>query len=143
MIWEIQSYAGVGPIIFGMQRIAVQKLFEEKPNSFFKADQITLTDYYTQAGVFVYYDETEACNAVEFTKPANVKWQEKQLLSLPLGKLRDYMRSQDNMLEEDESGFTSYKNGVGGYTEDIDDLDESVETIICFQQGYYATALIS
>lgn len=129
--------------MFGMQRTAVQLLFEEKPNSFFRNDQATQTDYYTQVGVFVYYDETDACNAVEFTRPANVKWQEQQLLSLPLGKLLDYMRSQDDVLEEDESGFTSYKNGVGGYTEDIDNLEEPAETIICFKQGYYATALLN
>ncbi|MFD1469582.1 hypothetical protein ACFQ48_15245 [Hymenobacter caeli] len=136
MTWEINSYKGAGPILFGTQREAIRRLFAEEPNSF-KRGGYELTDYFQATGVFIIYDENDSCVAVEFTKPAIVSWQGKQLFPVPLNELFDYVRERDEELEEDESGFTSYKNGIGCYTEDIEELEEPAETIICFRHGYY------
>ena len=142
MVWGIASYAGVGPILFGQNRTLVRQFFEEESTEFYKsASDAVTTDYFKEAGVFVFYDKADSCEAVEFTKPATVKWREQQLMPLPLGEVLEFMRSQDEDLEEDESGFTSYKNGIGGYTEDIEELTELAETIICFRQGYYSVGL--
>ncbi|TDN37131.1 hypothetical protein E4631_07205 [Hymenobacter sp. UV11] len=136
MTWEIHSYEGAGQIVFGAQREIIRKFFDEKPSAF-ERGSTEPTDYFQAAGVFVIYDENGACAAVEFASPAVVSWQNKQLFPLPLGELLNFVREQDAELEEDESGFTSYKNGVGCYTEDAEKLEEPAETIICFQRGYY------
>jgi len=136
MTWEINSYKGAGPILFGTQRESIRKLFAEEADSFERGGTES-TDYFQAAGVFVIYDENDICVAVEFTKPAIVNWQGKRLFPMPLDELLDYVREKDEELEEDESGFTSYKNGIGCYTEDIEALEESAETIICFRHGYY------
>lgn len=139
MIWEIVSHIGVGPIRFGQTREVVRQFFKEKPTEFFKGNDPVKTDYFEQEGVFVFYDANDTCEAVEFCKPAIVEWQKKQLLPLPLGELLEYMRNQDESLDEADtvSGFLSYKNGIGGYTEDVEELEEPAETIICFRPGIY------
>jgi hypothetical protein len=140
MTWDILSHVGVGAVRFGQTREIVRRFFKEKPTEFFKApDDPVKTDYFESDGVFIFYNANDTCEAVEFCKPAIVTWQNKQLLPLPLGELLDYMRSQDNNLDEEDtvSGFLSYKNGIGGYIEDIEELEEPAETIICFRRGYY------
>ncbi|MDO7887862.1 hypothetical protein [Hymenobacter cheonanensis] len=136
MTWEIHSYEGAGQIVFGAAQESIRKLFDEKPNEFERGGT-ELTDYFQAAGVFVIYDENRKCAAVEFTSPALVSWRGEQLFPVPLGEVLDFVREQDDELEEDESGFTSHKNGFGCYTEDIELLEEPAETIICFRAGYY------
>jgi hypothetical protein len=138
MTWEIASYVGAEPIKFGQSRELVRQYFTEEAKSFLRSSEDTvLTDVFNEAGVFVYYDDNDLCQAIEFFEPAEVKWQKNLLLPKTYDQLLNVMRENDDQLDEDENGFISYKHGIGAYKEDIDESQGPADTIICFQKDYY------
>jgi len=139
MKFEISSYIGVGPIMFGMTAEAVRSTLdcaykEFKRGPFAK----TTTDAFQPLGIFVYYTIDRKCNAIEMARPAQPFYAGHELISGSFGKIFDLIRGFDSEVKTNESGLTSFALGIGLYAPGCGkDRLAPVESIIAFQRGYY------
>ena len=131
MNFSITPHIGVGDLRFGMSRPAIRELFSGVPEQFFRGGEED-TDYYPSAGLFVIYNATEACVALEFTRPAHVVLDELGLLELSKKEAVARFGIEPDF-EKDSSGYTSYHHGIGAYYEQ----PKQAETVIAFSKGYY------
>ena len=132
MDFMITPHVGVGPMHFGMVRSVIRALFAEAPEQFFRADTED-TDYYLSHGLFVVYDASQVCVALEFTRPARVLLDNIALLELPKKAAIARFRADPNF-EQDARGYTCYQFGIGAYYEQ----SRWAETVIAFSKGYYS-----
>jgi len=114
-----------------MSRPAIRALFSDVPKQFFRADEED-TDYYPLEGLFVIYNATEVCVALEFTRPAHVILDGQDLLKLSKKEAVVRFRAEPGF-EKDSSGYTSHHHGIGAYYEQ----SKQAETVIAFSKGYY------
>lgn len=131
MTFNITPHMGANSLHFGMSRSAIRAQFVETPERFFRGE-VEDTDYYPSLGLFVLYNESEACMALEFTRPARVLIGAVSLLPLSKKKAVALMQG-DPELEQDEAGWTCYQQGIGAYYEE----SQRAETVIAFSPGYY------
>ena len=131
MEFSIIPHVGAGDLRFGMSRLAIRELFLEVPERFFRGDAED-NDYYPLQGLFVIYDATELCVALEFTRPAHVVLDELDLLALSKKEAVARFGTEPDF-EKDSSGYTSYHDGIGAYYEQ----PKRAETVIAFSKGYY------
>ncbi|GAA4843530.1 hypothetical protein [Algivirga pacifica] len=88
-----------------------------------------------EIGVFIYFDENDLAEAIEFNNTLNLTFNELELFKLEYSLLLNEFRELDNHLKNDEYGFTSIKFGIGAY---ISDPNKSfVDSIIIFSKDYY------
>jgi hypothetical protein len=141
MKFEIRSYSGVGPIIFGMTAEEVRlilgcayKEFKRTPIS------KTITDAFQPLGIFVCYTIDRKCNAIEMARPAQPFYAGHELLSDSFDKAFELIRGFDPEVSFREDGLTSFALGIGLYAPGCDkDRLLPVESVIAFQRGYYET----
>ena len=133
----IKPYKGAGQVNFGMTRDEVAFTLRETPESFKKSEEdLFETDAFSSC--FVYYKEPGICEAIEFIEPAKIKFIDVSLFEIPYREIEAYFLKQDKDIEIDESGFTSYKFGVGIYAPlAYDSPDDRIESVIIFEKGYY------
>ncbi|ALW85928.1 hypothetical protein AUC43_12970 [Hymenobacter sedentarius] len=133
MTFSITPHIGAGALHFGMSRTAIRAQLAETPERFFR-NEIEDTDFYPSLGLFVLYDGTETCVALEFTRPARVLLDGISLLPLSKKKAVALFKA-DPGLEQDEAGYTCYQLGIGAYYEE----SQRAETVIAFSPGYYSS----
>ena len=131
MDFLIIPHIGAGDLRFGMSRPAIRNLLPDVPERFFRGDSED-NDYYSSLGLFVIYDTTETCVALEFTRSARVALDVLDLLSLSKKEAVARFGAEPNF-EKDSSGYTSYHFGIGAYYEQ----PKQAETVIAFSKGYY------
>jgi hypothetical protein len=136
---EIHSQDGVGPIRFKMTRAQVRALPELKLRRSFKRTPAapTETDAF-EGGIFVEYDETDLCEAVEMGAPAAPTLQSRPLVGVAFEDVRKWLAGLDPKLEVDGDGLTSRALGVGVYAPAArKEPNEPTESAIVFRAGYY------
>jgi hypothetical protein len=139
MTFEINSYVGVGPILFGMTAEEVRstlgcayKEFKRTPIS------KTITDAFQPLGIFVCYTIDRKCNAVEMARPAQAFYAGHELLRDSFDKAFELMRGFDPEVSSRDDGLTSFALGIGLYAPGCrKDRLLPVESVIAFQRGYY------
>src|SRR5579859_6377030 len=138
MNFEIRSYVGVGPIMFGMTAEEVRSTLgcaykEFKRGPFAK----TITDAFQPFGIFACYDIDGRCNAIEMARPAQPFYAGHELISGSFDKIFDLIHGFDPEVKTDESGLTSFALGIGLYAPGCGkDRLLPVEGVIAFQRGY-------
>jgi hypothetical protein len=133
MTMNIVPYISAGPIKLGMSRQEVRVLFDVSPSVFLKDQTSSVeTDMFDNLGIFVFYNDEYICIAIEMTAPSLALFKGINLLSLPFKEVKAFF-SDDNNLEIDASGYTSYLYGIGAYYE----RKRAAETVIVFENGYY------
>lgn len=140
MEFNINSYVSVENIFFGEKRDEVRNKLKVSYDSFFKTDESKVeTDAFDELGVHVYYDNDILVEAVELFEPSNPKHGNIELLNLPYTQILRYFKNIDSGLEEFDSGFTSFKYGIGVYAPFKDEEPHlECESVIVFKEGYYS-----
>ena len=133
MIFSLTPHIGAGVLRFGLSREAIRAQLPETPERFFRGG-VDDTDSYPSLGLFVLYNESERCVALEFSRPARVLLEGTSLL--PLSKKKALaLFAADPALEQDEAGYTCYQHGIGAYYEE----SQRAESVIAFSPGYYSS----
>lgn len=138
MEFVITTYSTVGPIAFGDERESVRS----KLNAVFEAFKKGGSDVdgFNNLGIHVHYDSSLRVEAIEFFRPAIPRFRGIDLLSVPYNELVEKMRLFDKDVEEEDAGFTSYMEGIGGYAPFKDEEPHLVcEAVIAFKKNYYST----
>ena len=101
-------------------------------------ESTTSTDAFNLLGIFVYYDDEDKCDSLEFFDPAQVIFNGLNLLDTSFNEFMNAIKEYDENIEEDDSGCTSYALGIGAYAPFKEKApDEKNEGIIIFKKGYY------
>jgi hypothetical protein len=134
---KIDSYVGVDSIKLGMKIADVRKIMDEDPDtSFNKAEMCT--DGYLKNSFQVFYKEPGICEAIEAYTPTDITFKDKKLLSEPFNKIRQWLEQEDDAIDIDNAGLTSYKLGIGLYAPaHMENPDCPIESVIVFEKGYY------
>ncbi len=139
MNFEVQPNVGAGKLLFGMSRDTVRQLLDEKPQSFKRsaADQ-TPCDHFSRAGVFAYFNDEDALEALEFSRPALAIFDGVDLLGLTFEEARRKLRSVDAYAEEEADGVIASAVGVSVYAPLAkSNVNAPVESAVAFAPGYY------
>jgi len=134
---RIEPYKRVGSIEFGMTAEKVRSLFPEKPETFKKFSDLELTtDAFDQAGVYVYYNANNVCDAVEMFPEAVPIFKGKSLLTIPWLELMKWFQELEPDVVIGESGLTSFRFGISLYVPNVDELPEAPpESLIVFDHN--------
>jgi|GEM_PF-644193 len=134
--FDINPYVGAGVLYLGMTSEQFQQTLDFHPRKFRRHKEVIESENFSVC--FVYYKEPGICEAIEFTSPATVRFQGKNLIEEPYAEIRDFVKEHDPDLECDLDGFTSCKFGFGVYASVacIDPM-EPIEAVIVFEKGYY------
>jgi hypothetical protein len=136
---SIDPYIGVGPIKFGMDIEEVRRAIGLSFTTFKKTpEDLIPTDAFDEAGIHVFYKPTGICEAVEMSDPANPVFKGQSFIGKSFSEIREWFRSQDEDIDADDSGLTSFKYGIGIYAPNAEEQpDDPVEGVIVFERGYY------
>ncbi|WP_394844974.1 hypothetical protein LZC95_48975 [Pendulispora brunnea] len=140
----IIPHQGVGPILFGMTRDEVTRAIGRRPDHRHKRTELDVSESDFYDLFVVSFDGSGVCYAVEFHVGAGrLIYDGYDLFGHPASETRDWARSKDPNLEEDE-GFVSKALGLSMYAPliDVPDLDEDDRTapgqgFMVFRPGYY------
>ncbi len=137
--FDFIPYSNIGPIRFGMTKNEILLLFPgENYEEFYRGDEDPApTGVIDRLGIFICYDEAMTCEALEFTQSAEFIFEGVNLFEQTYANIKNIIGRYDAEFEEDESGFTSYKLGLGCFIIDETDQDLPPEGIIAFKRGYY------
>jgi len=138
--YEIEPYASVGPLRFGMSREEAKRALGSEPRAFKKSPlSDTVTDAFNELSVHVYYNNNGGCCAVEMATPASPIFRGRELLGRPFAELRAMFEELDPELTEDGAGLTSLMFGVSLYAPFAKkEPEEPVEGVLVFEEGYDA-----
>ncbi|QVK19258.1 ABC transporter ATP-binding protein [Mycoplasmatota bacterium] len=137
MKFKIKPYIGAGKIMFGMTSEQIQNILLAEPRKFkkFKDDEL-YTDAYNTCHIF--YKKPGVCEAIEFFNPAVVTFNDINLMNMSYQEIKDLFFKLDKNIQVDDTGFTSYKYGIGVYAPFADECPlDPIEGIIIFEKGYY------
>ena len=136
---EIYTYKGIGKLRFGMAAEEVRNKLKSGYKSFKKTPLSELpTDAFERLGIHVYYKKPGVCEAVELFGPADPRLGETELLGRDFSSIVSEIEKRDADLDFDETGFISYKLGIGVYAPGCaDDPSTKIEGVIVFEKGYY------
>lgn len=140
MDWKIKPKIGFNTIKFGLSRNNVRIKFKGFAISeFYRTEQsIAPVDAIDELGLFIYYNEKDECEAIEFFEPAAPIFNKKNLLKISYMELISLFKEMDDEINIESDGFTSSKFGIGSYAPNAEeDMELPCESIIIFQEGYY------
>jgi hypothetical protein len=137
---EIKPYVGFDQIKFGMTADAVRSGIGGKFHQFEKTfDSEMLTDAFEDKGIHVYYKKPGVCEAIEFGYPADPLFMGNNLIGEPFKEVKKIFLKLDDSIEIDDTGFTSYKFGIGVFVPTLKkSTNEIVQGVIVFEKGYYS-----
>jgi hypothetical protein len=131
MKFEIKPYVGAGVLRLGLKEEEIRELLQFKPEKIDKTSSDILTDVFPMCHVF--YKNDGSCEAIEFFEPAKVVFNGVSLICADYDEIKRHFEKLDTSIEEDESGFISFENGISIYSPFL----EKVEGVLIFERGYY------
>ncbi len=136
-IYHIKSNEGFDEVQFGLTSEDIKKIICRVPSKIRK-NNFDENDIDMYEDFFVYFDEQGRCEAIEFTRNSKVMFCKIDLFSEYYIELEKIFLKKDPNLEIDDTGFTSYKYGIGVYVPYKEKVNEKIESVIIFKRGYYA-----
>jgi hypothetical protein len=139
MDYTITPFKSLGNISLGLHRKEIRKLLKQPYIEFYRNEFSKMSiDFFEGLGLLINYDEKLLCEAVELVQPANPTLFTVKLLNIPYESAEEQIGEWDEELEIRNTGFTSYKFGVGAYAPNKDEYPyEAIESVIVFKKGYY------
>ena len=135
MDFRIVPVTGCRELPFGLTRSLVR---EAVPGHLRTPSRKPSEDYFPDAGLFTYFDNSDRLIAVEFFEPTQVLLNGRQLLGMPLGQAKGVLAAAGGEVEDDPAGAKCMNIGIGLYVPSARDYpDDPVETVIVFKDGYY------
>jgi hypothetical protein len=135
----ISPYIGIGDIKLGMHRSQVRRVVDSSVDSFIRNEYSeTPEDSFPEVGIFIEYKPSDTCDSIQVVNPLNPIWRGKELLKTPFQELLTWFLEIDSDTELSDTGFTSYKYGIGAYAPNHEEEPDCFpESIIVFSRGYY------
>ncbi len=133
MSYIIYPYIGVNSIRFGMTKEEIHSELGNPETTFMRNSYDNTGETEEYKDFFVCYDEDERCEAIEFFELADIILNGKAIFT---GTYDEICGLFDD-IEEDNTGFTEYKYGIGVYAPDKDETVCYPESVIVFKKGYY------
>jgi hypothetical protein len=139
MNMEIKPYEGIDKLRFGMTNQEIRKKNDFKVMGFSKIKSDTmLSDKILGKGIHIHYDYENRCEAIEFGVPSNPTYNGIHFIGVPFIEVKEKFIKLDSKVEIHETGFTSYKYGIGVYVSSLKESEhEPIEGVIIFKKGYY------
>lgn len=130
-MFEIVLFKGTDSIQIGMTAEEIEAIVLKKPNHIRKGGVENIVDEYEFG--FIYFDNDNRCEGIEFFKPAKVMLNGKEILGLKTKYAKEIFLKLDSFLDiEGEDVFCSHRYSIGIYGE-----DGIVETIYVGKEGCY------
>ncbi len=143
MEFEISTFVGAGPLLFGMTSQKVRSLLPGPVRSFKRTPNVMVpSDHFTELGVVVNYDPTGAVSSIEFSRPSNPTFRGESIFERTIEQATSFLRQCDPTVEVEIDGVTSHQLGLGFYAlkDDLEADDPGeILSVIAFEKGYYAT----
>lgn len=137
--FHLAPHVGVGVINFDDSRDSVRKSLGTNYDIFTRTStSINSTDHFRDLGVFVYYDEKDRVEAVEFTSPAIFCLDELNLFTKSCSKIIELISTIDSEVEKRNNMFISHRLGLSGYMPDSFKSKKIPESLLAFRPDYYA-----
>lgn len=135
----IKPLKGIDSIEFGMTPEQVRGLLGAEFKSFKRTPTAGFpSDYFPALGVFAYYDQSGALEAIELASPATPLLDGVNLLGIGFDDLKTTLRARDAELEVESDGAIAHAHGVGVYAPNAKhDPKANCESVIVFRIGYY------
>ena len=128
---EINSYSSVGSLKLNMTKEEIQSQLNEVPE--YLQGEEEPTEYYKEAGVLVHYSQgRDISRAFEFVNPSKPTINGVCFLNMKAKNALRILKELDSSVIEVADTHISEKLGVSLYI-----LDDKVETVLVFEQGYY------
>jgi len=139
MEFKIIPFIGAEDIRFGMSRRLARSFFSSNRQTFKKNLQdIVPCDYYEKEGVFLYYDQSQQLEAIEFMKPSRPHLAHCFLLEKPFIEAKQKLAQLTNELSEEADGAIAWDIGVSIYSPLAkEDPMAPVDSVLVFRKGYY------
>lgn len=139
MLYDIKPYVGAGPVEFGMSVSEVRNAIGGEFHTFKKTAISEMpTDAFKDKGIHVYYKNPGVCEAIEFGTPSEPIFLGHKLVGLPFKEAKKIFEKLDDSLDIDETGFTSYRFGIGVFVPTLKkSKSEPIQGVIVFEKGYY------
>lgn len=141
---NIIPFQSVGNINFGASPENIRSVINFPLKSFVKgpvSDIPTPADSFDDGGIYIYYDNSNVCDAIEFFSPALLTFQGKLLIDQPYKEVSEWLASIDKNITYDDSGLKAHSLGIGIYAPNFEENerpDELVESVIVVSKGYWS-----
>jgi hypothetical protein len=137
VIFPVESYTGAGPVRLGMRVGDIEAALGQRAVLVDQGGEGPLATF-PGRGVHAEIAADGHCTSIELMPPAVPVLDDHPLLGSPFAEVRDYLRTLDPGLEEDSSGLTSERLGVGVYAPmAADHPQRPAEGVIVFERDYY------
>ncbi|WP_434596757.1 hypothetical protein [Streptomyces sp. A5-4] len=136
MAYEIQSGQGVDVARFGEGREELRRRLGEHA-SFRRTPASSPVDHYVEKGLQLSFDKNDALEFIELTPLADVRYEGISLLGRPYGEVLAGLRERGLQGVEDGEGIEFPELGFALFVSDPDDLEEDVQGVSVFPEGYY------
>ena len=130
--WEITPFKSIGILHFGQSRNEVRDLLGTDFKSFYRGNEPTPTDFYTELGFMLYYDQNDLLEFIEVVRPCNLTFNGISLLINDVQGVLDSLLAQGYEALRDETGFKYETLGFWLYTP-----QDVIEAVSVFPKGYY------
>ncbi|WP_448112950.1 hypothetical protein [Mesorhizobium amorphae] len=140
--FDLKPGVGAGQMTFGMSPQDIRKVMDGEPVVFRRTPSDDFPcDFFSEAGVFCYYDKSGRLNAIEFAQPARPVYGGFAFVGMEFEPAKAALASLGKIEEEPDSAI-SLGLGVSIYSSLAkDDVAAPVETVLIFQEGYYGRAV--
>ncbi len=137
--FDLKPGVGAGKMTFGMSPQDVRQVMDGEPVIFRKTPSDDFPcDFFSEAGVFCYYDKSGRLNAIEFTQPARPVIGGFAFVGMEFEPAKVILASLGREIEEETDSAISFGLDVSIYSSLAkDDAAAPVETVLIFREGYY------
>lgn len=133
---KIKPHKGVGEILFGANREEILSVLPSNKIEYFRrTPDSELSFYIPELGAFIYFDTVGFCEAIEFSLFNDLFLNDLKISDYSYNDLENWFTGEDENIEIDETGFLSFKYGIGAYA--ADKSSDKIDSIIVFKKGYY------
>lgn len=136
---DIRPFLGVGAVRFGMFPSEVRRLFGKEFKSFNRSvDSTYPCDYFPSIGVFAYYKSSAELEAIECALPAQLFFDEINLLGIGFDAAKIFLQSKSTTLEMEVDGAIAHGLGISLYAPKAKENQSApCESILVFERNYY------
>ncbi|GEM_PF-2855440 len=134
-VYKYIRLQGTEEIKFGSTRQVVRGILGNDFKEFIRNEFAeNSSDFYSEKNVFVEYDASNVCDALEFSRGAKVEYLDKRLFEFSYSGLVDFFIGISTNFDQDDFGATFYDLGFGASKNS--ETDE-IETVILFSSSYW------
>jgi len=130
---EIQSFKGLGPLRFGMDRRDAQEQLGVEFTRFRKSPFAeTDSEDYLSVGLILFYDTNDVLEFIEAFHPCEPSFRGIQFIGRPVQEILGELRSREISVEELDGNLDIPALGIGIYP-----MEGMIDGICVYRAGYY------